>query len=238
MSIGQMRVVDSYDLSSTQEGMVFHGLSGAGTGVDLEQIVCSIRGHFDEAAFVAAFQEVMSRHAVLRTRFSYDGDGRPLQEVLESAEIPVVRFDLSGVESAEQPDRLAETLDSDRARGIDLAHAPAMRLLFVRLSEDEHRVVWTFHHALLDGRSFVVVLREVFALYGRARQERSSIYPCLVPYRDYIEFLRSLDLESAERYWRGRLSGITAPTPLSSTEQCRRRASGRDTGSVRAAAAG
>ena len=37
-----------------------------------------------------------------------------------------------------------------------------MRLLIVNWSSNEHRVVWTFHHALLDGRSFPLVLREVF----------------------------------------------------------------------------
>ena len=43
-----------------------------------------------------------------------------------------------------------------------------MRLTFVDWAADEHRVVWTFHHALLDGRSFPLVLREVFAFYDAA----------------------------------------------------------------------
>jgi hypothetical protein len=52
-------VLDSYELSPTQEGMLFHGLLGESTGVDLEQIVCTIRGHFDAAAFVSAFERVV-----------------------------------------------------------------------------------------------------------------------------------------------------------------------------------
>ena len=88
---GQTRVVDSYELSPTQEGMLFHGLLGEATGVDLEQIVCTVVGTFDETALIAAFGEVASRHAILRTRFSYDNGGRPVQEVLETVEIPVER---------------------------------------------------------------------------------------------------------------------------------------------------
>ncbi len=34
------------------------------------------------------------------------------------------------------------------------------------------------------------------------------------PYRDYIGWLRSQDLDAAEAFWRERLSGLDAPTPL------------------------
>ena len=89
-----------------------------------------------------------------------------------------------------------------------------MRLLIVNWSSNEHRVVWTFHHALLDGRSFPLVLREVFGFYDAAATGRVLDLPVPRPYREYIEFLRGLDLDSAEAYWRGYLAGFTAPTPL------------------------
>ena len=213
-STGPLRVVDSYELSPTQEGMLFHALLGEATGVDLEQIVCSIRGDFAEKAFVAAFHHVASRHAILRTRFSCDGAGRPAQEVLESVEIRVGRLDLRSVEPSDRSRHFDQALRLDRARGVDLRYAPAMRLLVVNWSSDEHRVVWTFHHALLDGRSFPLVLREVLAFYDAAAEGRTLDLPLPRPYREYIEFLRGLDLGAAEAYWRRCLKGFTAPTPL------------------------
>jgi amino acid adenylation domain-containing protein/non-ribosomal peptide synthase protein (TIGR01720 family) len=210
----QVRVVDSYELSPTQEGMLFHRLLGEGTGVDLEQIVCHIVAPFDEEGFVGAFHEVAARHAILRTRFNYDGDHRPAQEVLEAVEIPVERLDLTGVLPSARASRFDEALRLDRARGIDLERAPCMRLTVVDCGSDEHRVLWTFHHALLDGRSFPLVLREVFALYDGAAAGRVPALRSPRPYREYIEFLRGLDLGSAERYWRDRLAGFTTPTPL------------------------
>ena len=209
-----MRVVDSYELSPTQEGMLFHGLLGEGTGVDLEQIVCSIRGAFDEEAFVAAFHAVAARHPILRTRFDYEGVDRPAQEVVDAVEIPVERLDLTGVGPSDRASRFDEALRRDRARGIDLTHAPCMRLIVVDCSPDEHRVVWTFHHALLDGRSFPLVLREVFTRYDAAATGPVPPRPAPRAYREYIELLRGLDLASAESYWRDRLSGFTTPTPL------------------------
>jgi amino acid adenylation domain-containing protein/non-ribosomal peptide synthase protein (TIGR01720 family) len=202
-------VADSYELSPMQEGMVFHGLLGEGTGVDLEQVVCSIAGTFDETAFVAAFHEVAGRHPILRTRFNYEAVDRPVQEVVGAVERPVERLDLSGIGPADRASRFDEALRVDRARGIDLRRAPCMRLLVVDCGPDEHRVVWTFHHALLDGRSFALVLRDVFAFY-----DGGATRPAPRAYREYIEFLRELDLASAESYWRGRLAGFTAPTPI------------------------
>ena len=72
-----------------------------------------------------------------------------------------------------------------------------MRLTIVDWSENEHRVVWTFHHALLDGRSFPLVLREVFAFQDAAEAGEALDLPGPRPYREYIEFLLELDLTSA-----------------------------------------
>ncbi len=197
-----------------QEGMVFHGLLGEGTGVDVEQIVCSIRGAFDEQTFLAAFNEVVAWHAILRTRFNYESVDRPSQEVIEAVQVPVERIDRSQV-GPDNSAGLEEVLRVDRARGIDLRHAPCMRLLIIDCGRSEHRVVWTFHHALLDGRSFALVLRDVFACYDAATAEQ-RVAPRVAPraYREYIEFLRRLDLAAAESYWRVRLAGFTAPTPI------------------------
>ena len=156
----------------------------------------------------------MARHVVLRTRFNYEGVDGPVQEVIEAVGIPVERLDLTDVGPSDRLSRFDELLRLDRARGINLRRAPCMRLLVVDFSPDEHRVVWTFHHALLDGRSFAIVLREVFACYDGADTAGVAELPSRRAYREYIEFLRDVDLASAESYWRARLSGFTAPTPI------------------------
>jgi amino acid adenylation domain-containing protein/non-ribosomal peptide synthase protein (TIGR01720 family) len=209
-----VRIVDSYELSPTQEGMLFHAMLGEGTGVDHEQIVISFRGAFDEEAAVAAFHEVVARHAILRTRFNYEGVDRPVQEVVEAVEIPVERLDLTGLDPSDGSSRYEEALRLDRALGIDLGRAPCMRLIVVDCGADEHRVVWSFHHILLDGRSFPLVLREVFAVYEALAGGRVPLLRAPRVYREYIEFLRGLDLASAESYWRDRLAGFTTPTPI------------------------
>ena len=76
-----------------------------------------------------------------------------------------------------------------------------MRLFVARFPGGQSRVLWTYHHALLDGRSFIV-LREWFALYDAARGGEVVALPPARPYRDYIVWRRSLDLAAAEAFWR------------------------------------
>ena len=46
-----------------------------------------------------------------------------------------------------------------------LLQPPLMRLTLFQRAASEYRLVWSLHHAILDGRAFVLVLKEVFAFY-------------------------------------------------------------------------
>ena len=89
-----------------------------------------------------------------------------------------------------------------------------MRLNIVAWSAEEHRVIWTYHHALIDGRSLALLLGELWLFYEARSAGRELDLPLPRPYREYIELLRGLDLVAAEAYWRRQLSGFSAPTPL------------------------
>jgi amino acid adenylation domain-containing protein/non-ribosomal peptide synthase protein (TIGR01720 family) len=74
--------------------------------------------------------------------------------------------------------------------------------------------VWTFHHALLDGRCFPVLLREVFEAYSELEKGDVAPRPAAPPYRSYIEWLQCNDGAGAEAFWKALLQGFSAATPL------------------------
>ncbi len=98
-------------------------------------------------------------------------------------------------------DRHVTYLQSDRLRGFDLTHAPLMRLALFRLGEAEYHLIWTLHHILLDGRSFPLLLQEVFARYEALCQGQTLTLATPRPYRDYIEWLAHQDRASAKEFW-------------------------------------
>ena len=205
-------VVDTYELSPMQAGMLFHALSGGDAGVDIQQVVARLHETLDETRFLRAWRRVVERHPILRSRFRWEG--MPVQDVLVRVHIPVERLDWRALAQAEREERFQALLDEDRNRGFDLHAAPLMRLALVRAADSEYWLLWTFHHALLDGRSFPLVLREAFAFYEAFSRGEYPNLPLPRPYRDYVEWLRTLDHSAAKRYWQGVLSGFGAPTPL------------------------
>ena len=60
-------VLESYDLTAIQSGMLVHALRSPGRGLDIQQIVARQPEAYDRDAFAAAWAAVMARHPALRT---------------------------------------------------------------------------------------------------------------------------------------------------------------------------
>ncbi len=205
----------AYQLSAMQAGMLGHSLRDPASGIDIEHIVIRFDAGFDQRAFIAAWQEVVARHAVLRTTFSLDATHGLMQQVLPHVEVECPIQDCSRQCSEDFVATQERLLADDRRRGFDVMEGPPWRLLGLRGAGAEHFVVWAFHHSILDGRSFAIVLREVFANYDAlVAGKPTPQWPISRPYRDYIEWLHTLDLDAAERYWRKQLAGLGTPTRL------------------------
>ena len=204
---------DVYELSPIQAGMLFHALTRPGSGVDIEQVVAHMEEPVDLDALIAGWRYATQRHPILRTSFRWQDCPQPVQEVWAQFEPPIAKLDWSDLGSAEEDSRLIDFLYSDRHQGFDLGQAPPIRLTFIRLGP-RTIMVWTFHHILLDGRSFPLVLREVFS-YG---EHRCSLQPFErsppPPFRRHIEWLRARDHGASKSYWKDRLAGFRAPVRL------------------------
>lgn len=189
-------IEDSYPLTPTQQGMIFHRLLDRESGVDVQQLVLTLEDAADERLLRRRFEELVDRHAVLRTTFRWEGVDEPVQEVWSSAALPWVEVDGAGPDDT--------WLREDRRRGFELTEPPLMRVALFR-GADRLTLVWTYHQALLDGSSLSLVLDEL--LGGEAPAGAP-------PFRDHVEWLRANERADAEPVWREVLRGFTAPTPL------------------------
>ncbi|GFJ83607.1 hypothetical protein Phou_077870 [Phytohabitans houttuyneae] len=209
-------VVDAYPLTPMQAGMVYHALSQREQGLYLEQATFVLSGVTDLDLLARAWQSVVDRTPVLRTRIVWQGVDTPVQVVDAHVALPVRQLGWTDLAEPQRQSALRQLLDSDRAAGFDLAAGPLLRVALIRLSDTEVRVVWTFHHVLLDGWSVFAVLGDVFAAYaalaaGRDAPEASPHRP---PFGDYLRWLAAREPAAAEAYWRGALAGLESATPL------------------------
>jgi amino acid adenylation domain-containing protein len=207
-------VQDVYPLSPTQQGLLFHSLLDPDAGAYLVQVGFTLAGALDRASFASAWQALQTRHDVLRTAFAWERLDQPMQVVGRKVPLHLETIDLRNLGPAAQTDALRDWLRRDRERGFDLHHAPLMRVTLFELGDGRIRVVWTYHHLLLDGWSLPLLLREWTAFYLAAEQGTPPALPPPAPYRDYIAWLRQQDRARALDFWRDELRGFTAPTPL------------------------
>ncbi|MDQ2789723.1 MAG: amino acid adenylation domain-containing protein, partial [Actinomycetota bacterium] len=218
-------VEDIYVLTPTQAGMVFHGLSQRDQGVYFQQAAFVVEGVADPRQLGAAWQHVVDQTPVLRSSIVWGGVAEPVQVVHRELILPVSYLDWRPLSEAGQREELQTWLDRDRAAGLDLTAAPLLRVMVAQISDIEVQVVWTFHHVLLDGWSVFQVLSDVFACHAelqrRGPEAAEAAHPLVSlpvatrrPFRDYLQWLRSVDRREPEKYWRRVLAGLSEPTAL------------------------
>ena len=203
----------SYPLTPMQQGMLFHHLSTPQSGVDIEQIVCDLEEPLVVAIFEQAWAHVAGLHAALRTALRWEGVAEPVQDVHAQVRIPFESQDWRSRDAAEQARSLAAWLESDRARGFDLASPPLTRVALFRRGDASWTCVWSLHHALMDGRSFRIVLDDVFACYDALQRGEAWTRSQPRAFREHVAWLRDRDRSGDAAFWRERLHGVEAPTP-------------------------
>ncbi|WP_438818610.1 non-ribosomal peptide synthetase, partial [Streptomyces venezuelae] len=223
-AVAGLPVVDVWPLSPLQEGMYFHATYDAGDALDVyqSQETLDLDRRIDADRLRAACRTLLDRNTGLRAGFTSDGLSRPVQYIVDGAEIPLVEADLSGLSAEEQRTRTEELLAADRRQRFDLTAAPLCRLLLVRLGDGRDKLVVTHHLILWDGWSAWLFLEELFTLYERAGDPTGLPLPG--SYRDHLAWLEAQDTTAALDAWRGALAGFDEPTLLAP--------SGRDTGPV------
>lgn len=209
-------IEDIYPLSPVQQGMLFHTLFEPNTGMYFDQLICRVRfiKNLDFDLFERAWRQVVERHGVLRTAFSWEKREQPVQVVLRRGTLPIDQEDWRGLNETEQDQRLETFLQTDRKRGFDLSRPPLIRLNLFRLGDDVYQFALSYHHILMDGWSLSLVLNEGLVIYeALVAGDAVNLEPPRA-YHDYVRWLRAQDVDAAEKYWRRVLSGFTAPTPL------------------------
>src|SRR5436190_4204226 len=154
------QIVSSYPLSPMQQGMLLQSLHERGAYI--QQMICDLREEVSEVRLKEAWQEAVQAHEILRTAFRWEGIPEPQQHVYEGVKLPWRAVDLTDLDRQQQEKEFEAFLVSDRLQGFDVTQGPLLSLALLKLGHGHSRLLWTFHHALLDGRSHTLVLTDVF----------------------------------------------------------------------------
>ncbi|TRX32540.1 amino acid adenylation domain-containing protein [Flavobacterium sp. ZT3R18] len=199
---------DVYKLSPLQQGIYYHWLSDRSSPMYFEQMSYRIKAlDLDTDLVKEAYDQLILRHGVLRTGFSYDLADEPLQIVRKTV-ASTFSYKCKPEESAleEYVERIKE---EDRTLGFDLESASQMRLMLLDLGDDNYEFIWSHHHILTDGWCMSILIKDFYQILNSLYQNKPLDLPRPVLYSSYIKWLESADNNASMAYWRDYLQGYT-----------------------------
>jgi amino acid adenylation domain-containing protein len=203
---------EALPLSWAQERIWFMDSLQPGTAAYNIPLALRVSGPLDADALGRGIAEVVRRHEALRTVFAAV-DGRPVQVVRPAGGWTLPVDDVSGLPAEEREAAARRIARAEAGAPFDLAAGPLLRARLVRLAADDHLLVVVMHHAIGDGWSAGVLVRELAALYPAMLAGASSPLPPLpTQYADWAihqrEWLRGDVVERQLAFWRERLAGV------------------------------
>ncbi|MGI4849565.1 MAG: amino acid adenylation domain-containing protein [Janthinobacterium lividum] len=178
----------------------------------------SLQGALDSGLLVAALNDIVARHEVLRTAFERV-DGQPVQRIAPFAQLHCPLVDLRHLPADQRTARARQLAAEEGLRPFDLRAAPLLRAQLLCLGEEQHWLLLTVHHIAADAWSSAILARELAAFYHARLHDTAPLLPVLpVQYVDYAVWQQHWQQGSVHQrqldYWRTELAGAPASLTL------------------------
>ncbi len=198
-------------LSFPQERMFLLDRIMPGLGAYNVPTLVRVRATLDDEKLRRAFELVVQRHEILRTRLDLV-DGAPFQEPFEAPPFDLTVADLRALPRDEARSRADELLAELAGRPFALTGDVLLRAGLVHLADDEDLLLVVFHHMGSDHLAAGLLFEELDESYRAFTDGREPELPELpIQYGDFAEWQRDqLDGELIDElleYWTEQLRG-------------------------------
>ena len=168
-----------------------------------------VRGVLTERESVTAVRRVVDRQEVLRLSF-LPGKEHPLQMVRQTGEVNLRFQELSPAQA--QPEAIEELAREIFQEPFDLVQGPLYRVVILRRRADENVIVCAIHHAVADGWTLGILVRDLFGAYiSEVSGAAGPLPPLPLTYTAWGAAERALwqpsELEPRAAFWRSTLAG-------------------------------
>ena len=211
---GGNEIESLYPLSPLQKGFLFHYLYNRKSEDYVEQMHIDFPSGLDLEAIRRAFSDVYRQYSILRSGFITEGFSSPIQCVYKEVEPTINVLDFSHLSEVDGKERFASFLEQDFRQPFDFSKPPIMRMTFIKMKGGSYKMIWTFHHILLDGWSMPVLvssLRKAYSAYAAGTEPELGLPD---RYEDYIRYIENKDEFEAESFWRRYCGGLEQKTLL------------------------
>ncbi|WP_315790941.1 amino acid adenylation domain-containing protein [Fischerella sp. JS2] len=207
--ISQRKDSDSLPLSFAQQRLWFIQQLDPDNSAYNVFSALRIQGQLNVAVLEQTFTEIVRRHETLRTTFTTNASGEPIQVITPPQPLTLPIMDLTEVSKPEE--EVQQLVVKEAQQPFDLTKS-LLRLTLLRLGAAEHILLLTVHHIICDRWSMGIFVREMKALYEAFVNGKPSPLPELpIQYADWAiwqrQWLQGQVLEQQLTYWQKQLQG-------------------------------
>ncbi|NEP49755.1 MAG: amino acid adenylation domain-containing protein, partial [Moorea sp. SIO3C2] len=166
-----------------------------------------IYAEVDISVWQQAFLILRERHSSLRSTFPQQGQD-PIQRIHQEQKLDFLQINAA---TWDEETLRTQVVEAHR-HPFDLETEPVMRIRWFTCSEEDHVLLLTIHHIVVDGSSVNLIVKELSEIYQALRTGFAArLQPLTHTYQDYVHWQQALvEGEEGKRlwdYWQQKLAG-------------------------------
>lgn len=170
-----------------------------------------LKGSLNYKALNQTFLTILQRHESLRSIFTVDLSGEPVQTTREVSDFSVPVEEIAA--SSNHEAQAAHIIREETHRVFDLTKDLLLSVRLLKLGAEEHILIVNMHHIASDGWSRGILVKEFSVLYSSYVKGEANPLPELsIQYADYAwwqrQWLKGKILDEQINYWKEQLSGL------------------------------
>jgi len=208
----ELKGESTYPLSGLQKGLLFSSLNDEKAGIYVTQVCIFFREKLNLSILQDAWNKVISRHEILRAGIFID---QGLLKIYKHVQCSLELFDFSNYQSVSKKEFFSKLLQSEKKINFNLKNPPLMSIKVCKLANNDYRLIWSHHHAILAGDSIVLIIKEVFSIYYDMLCIGQTInFKLPRSYAEYVDYFKNIPIDEGKAHWKNLLSGFTQPNEL------------------------
>lgn len=171
-----------------------------------------LKGKVNYKALDQTFLTILQRHESLRSCFSVDASGEPVQQIQDLSEFNVAVEELD-ISQENYESQIIQVIQEETHRKFDLTKDLLLSVRLLKLRPEEHILIANMHHIASDGWSTGILVKEMNALYtSYVKGEPNPLPELSIQYSDYAywqrQWLKGKVLEEQTNYWKDQLADL------------------------------
>ena len=192
-----------YLANSLQEGFIYHSLYHGNTDdAYITQFVFEYNTSIDSNKLKQAWEYAQIKYPALRLRFAWDE--QLVQIIDKKGSLDWRYMDLSGRDNTKTVESLQK---DDRKEFYQLDGKSLFRVYLLKQHDSKYSCIFSFHHAILDGWSYTVLLNYVHDTYKQLNDNETIDLSIDVGYLNSQKYLQD-HIKENENFWKSYVEKI------------------------------